>query len=334
MMPLVSVIVPVYKVEHYIRQCIDSILKQTYRNLEIILVDDGSPDSCGSICGEYAEKDKRIKVYHKENGGLSDARNYGVARAKGEYLGFVDSDDWIEPDMYELLVNVAEKNNADIVTCGIFNQHPNLTVAASDVEKAFDHEPVALLKDMINGKIAFYAWNKLYRKTCFSDISFPRGHVFEDIATMHKLFMKASTVVCISKPLYHYRVNRKDSINDTYSMDNLTDYWLAHKARYDYFAQDARFNTDAQIMNKLKQYCAVAIARTWRWCFASSSQEREEYASFFKEMQEFVTSLFPCFGVKGWPLFLRFSIFMARFNNALVFALLHYLNQVYRRVRG
>ncbi len=334
MEPLISVIVPVYKVEPYIRQSIDSIVNQTYRNLEIILVDDGSPDICGSICDEYAAKDTRIKVFHKENGGLSDARNYGIARANGDYLSFVDSDDWIEPDMYEALVNVAEGNNVDIVTCGIYNEHPNRTVADSVVVKVFVHDAVHLLKDMINGNIAFYAWNKLYHKICFSDLCFPRGHVFEDIATMHKVFMKASTVVCISKPLYHYRVSRKDSINDTYSMDNLTDYWLAHKSRYDFFAQDARFNTDAQIMDKLKQYCAVAIARTWRWCFASSAQEREEYASFFKEMQEFAAVHFPCFGMKGWPLFLRFSIFMAKFNNTFVFALLYYVNQGYRRVRG
>ena len=117
---VISVIVPVYKVEQYLPQCIESIINQTYRNLEIILIDDGSPDNCGKICEEYAQKDKRIKVFHKKNGGLSDARNYGIARASGEYLAFVDSDDWIEPDMYEVLVNWIEDHQTDIVSCGFF----------------------------------------------------------------------------------------------------------------------------------------------------------------------------------------------------------------------
>ena len=117
---MVSIIVPVYKVESYLPQCIESIINQTYPNLEIILIDDGSPDACGKICDEYAKQDKRIKVFHKQNGGLSDARNYGVARASGEYLSFVDSDDWIEPDMFEVLVKVADDNKADLVNSTVF----------------------------------------------------------------------------------------------------------------------------------------------------------------------------------------------------------------------
>ncbi len=331
--PLISVIVPVYKSEAYLRQSIESILNQTYQNLEIILVDDGSPDACGSICDEYAIKDKRIKVIHKQNGGLSDARNYGVDRATGEYLSFVDSDDWIEPDMFEVLTKVAEENRADLINCGAFRSCSDRSAVNFEIDIKFAN-PIDSVKALIKGKIGAGAWGKLYRKSCISNISFPRGHVFEEYATVYKFFLQADTVMSIAKPLYHYRQGRKGSITETHTMANLYDYWLAHKSRYDYFLQDIRFNIDEVIINKLKYHCAGAIARTWRWCYENSAQEREQYASSFKEMQGFASSHFPCFGEKGWPLFLRLSIFLARFNNFYVFALLYYLNQVYRRVRG
>ena len=114
---LISVIIPVYKVERYLPRCIDSILSQTYKNIELLLIDDGSPDSSGDICDEYAEKDPRVRMFHKENGGVSSARNLGLDEAKGDYIGFVDSDDYIAPGMYEKLVELIEDNNADIAVC-------------------------------------------------------------------------------------------------------------------------------------------------------------------------------------------------------------------------
>lgn len=130
---MISVIVPVYKVERYIHQCIVSILNQTYQDLEILLIDDGSPDKCGEICKEYAKKDSRIKVFHTENHGLSAARNVGLQIAKGEYIGFVDSDDWIEPDMFEILLRRLEETGADISVCEIWREdveerHPGKSV--------------------------------------------------------------------------------------------------------------------------------------------------------------------------------------------------------------
>lgn len=297
------------------------------------MVDDGSPDACGSICDDYAQRDKRIRVFHKENGGLSDARNYGIDRASGEYLGYVDSDDWLESDMFTLLVKEAEKHRADIVACGIYKNYPDRTVAVPSIDAKYI-ELIDSVKALINGRIGTGVWSKLYRKTCFGDIKFPYGHVFEEYATFYKYLLKAGIVVSIAKPLYHYRQGRKDSITETRSMANLVDYWLAHKSRYDYFAQDERFNTDEEIMLQLEQHCVGAIARTWRWCYENTAQERRKYSSHFKEMQEFAVSHFPLFGRKGWPLFLRFSIFMARFDNMFVFAFLYYLNQAYRRVRG
>lgn len=121
--PLISVIVPIYRVERYLSKCVESILNQTYRHLEIILVDDGSPDGSGAICDEFAEKDSRIRVIHKENGGLSDARNAGIQVAGGEYLAFVDGDDWIEPDMYEAMLGLTEKYGAKLVCAGRYDEN-------------------------------------------------------------------------------------------------------------------------------------------------------------------------------------------------------------------
>lgn len=332
MKPLISVIVPVYMVEDYLTQCVESIRNQTYQNLEIILVDDGSPDSCGSICDSFARHDQRIKVFHKQNGGLSDARNYGIARATGAYLAFVDSDDWLEPDMYEELVHIAEDTGADIIICGYYDEYQKRRSKIGRIDNSFCNTN-ELVKKLICMGVNNGVWNKLYRKNCFNDTLFPKGRVFEDISIMYKIFLKVNRVSCITKPLYHYRRERNHAISQTYSMANLIDFWLAHKSRYDYFLQDDRFNTDYIIMEKLKEHCAAAIARTWRWCYSNTAREREQYASFFEEMQDFAASHFSCFGQKGWPLFLRFSIFMARFNNAFAFALLYHLNQGYKKMR-
>jgi len=327
---MVSVIVPIYKVEQYLPQCIDSIIGQTYRDLEIILVDDGSPDACGRISDEYAKKDKRVKVYHKENGGLSDARNYGIRMATGEYLGFVDSDDWIEPDMFETLVSTAEKNIADIVSCGFFREGPENTVVNSNDDMKFTNS-ANLVKALLRDDISVFVWNKLYRKSRFPQSAFSKGHVYEDIVIMHKVLLMATCGVNISKPLYHYRTNRSGSINQSRSMENLIDYWLAHKSRYDYFLADRQFNKDKEIIDKLRFWCALAIARTWRWCYSNTQKEIIKYSSFLEEMQSFAKNNLSYSDMKVWPLHLKFTIFLARFKNPFVFALLYYLSQMYRK---
>lgn len=330
--PLVSIIVPVYNVEPYLTKCITSIIKQTYRKIEIILVNDGSSDGCGKICDEFAKKDERIRVFHTENKGLSVARNYGMARATGDYLGFVDSDDWIEPDMFEVLVKQAEKDNMDIVHCGIYLEFPKKTVTVFGIEKYYNNS-TEFLKALIKGDITVGVWNKLYRKSCFKNIVFPEGHVFEDTATMHKIFTGINSAVGVSKPLYHYRKNRKDSIVQNYSMKFLIDLWLAHKSRYDFFLSNSLFSSDKELMEKMLYWCAIAIARTWRYCYASSTSERGKYEPFMKEMRDFALQHFPVFGMSDWPFFLRFSIFMTRFNRDFVFALLYFLCMGYKWMR-
>ena len=204
MNPIISIIIPVYKVEPYIHKCIDSVCSQTYQNLDIILVDDGSPDACGSICDEYAAQDRRIRVIHKENGGLSSARNAGMVSAKGDFIGFVDSDDWIEPDMFEMLYRNMAAENAAISACGYY-QHENekVSVCGDSADAVLtSHEAIKSVycRDGFN----FVVWNKLFRKELFCNLCFPEGRIHEDNFVMFQLLEAAQKIVIDMKPKYHY----------------------------------------------------------------------------------------------------------------------------------
>ena len=203
--PLISVIIPVYKVEEYLARCLDSVIGQTYRELEIILVDDGSPDNCGRICDEYAAKDSRIRVIHKENGGLSDARNAGLDIATGEYIGFVDSDDYIAPDMYEVLMQVLLQTDTDMSMCGMYEVYKNRTTPSCTGDKIEVLTPTEGLRTCIyEQKIKMCAWNKLYKKNVFVILRYPKGKIYEDAYIISDLFRVAQSASVIYKPLYYY----------------------------------------------------------------------------------------------------------------------------------
>ena len=214
MSELITVVVPIYKVERYLRRCVDSILLQTYKNLEIILVDDGSPDSCPLICDEYADIDKRVRVIHKSNGGLSDARNAGIEVANGKYIAFVDSDDYIDERMYEVLYKNLTDNNADISVCEFVKIHDGARIDSSPIK-----ESVKLfnkLQTMNNLYDDLYlqtvvAWNKLYKKDIFKSIIYPFGKINEDEYVIHLILNSANNVVYTNLQLYYY-VQRTDSI--------------------------------------------------------------------------------------------------------------------------
>ena len=204
---LVSVIVPVYNVEEYLCRCVDSILSQTYHNLEVILVDDGAKDNSGTICDDYAARDARVRVVHKENGGLSSARNAGIDIARGDYLEFVDSDDWIEPDAVESMVSMVLEHQVELVVGGRY-----------DVKAKTGQRKVGLCPpktEVISGEemvSRMFRWDncdsaapdKLFHRRLFSQIRFPYGKVCEDVPIMYKIVLDAGQVALLSKPIYNY----------------------------------------------------------------------------------------------------------------------------------
>lgn len=219
MTPRISIIVPVYKVEAYLVQCVESIRNQTFENIEIILVDDGSPDNCGDICDEYAKIDKRIRVIHKENGGLSSARNAGLRIAVGEYIGFVDSDDYIAPDMFEKLYHACVEKDVYLSACNYFY------VYGKDVHLEEESGNICVLnsEDFFrkilteDGRIEMVAWNKLYHKSVFEgmDEIFPEGKLFEDLGSMYKFVFAVKKIAYIDIGLYFYRRFRPGAITST-----------------------------------------------------------------------------------------------------------------------
>lgn len=214
---MISVVIPVYRVERYLEKCLDSVLNQTFKDLEIILVDDGSPDRCPEICDEYAKCDERIKVIHKNNGGLSSARNAGIEKASGEWISFIDSDDYIANDMLENLFNAASNAEADISMCNFLciDTDGNTSRFLED-RKLLENEIItgheALLRLFDKGHVCYtIAWNKLYRHKLFESIRYPEGKIHEDEFVIHHLYALARKVVCIDYTGYFY-VQRAGSI--------------------------------------------------------------------------------------------------------------------------
>ena len=208
----ISVIVPVYNVEQYLERCVDSIINQTYTNLEIILVNDGSTDNSGKLCDELAKKDERIRVIHKENGGLSDARNRGIEEANSDLVGFIDSDDYIDSDMYEILLKNLNNTDADLSMCALYDVYNNTPEAQVTNKETWELSSEQAIKMVMEAKIlSVTAVNKLYRKSLFSDLKFEVGKIAEDAFIMVKLLDKCKKIVATNEKKYYY-VHRENSI--------------------------------------------------------------------------------------------------------------------------
>ena len=204
---MISVIVPIYNVAEYLTKCIESIINQTYKDLDIILVDDGSPDECPQICDEYALKDNRIRVIHKENGGLSDARNAGLDIVNGEHISFIDSDDYIEPDMFEKMYTAMQSEKADICICGYkeVDYNGNIIKTVTQEKQTLSREEA--LKRLFDGNV-YYAimCNKLFAREVFDNkrLRFPVGKIHEDEFLAHHLYNECKTVSVLCESLYNY----------------------------------------------------------------------------------------------------------------------------------
>ena len=279
---LVSVIIPVYNVSRYLPQCFDSVISQTYRNLEIIVIDDGSTDDSGSICDQYAEKDDRIHVIHSDNRGLASARNLGLENVRGEYISFIDSDDWIEPHAIDTFLKTAIMTEADIVNARYCSEYVGRTVHRP-IGKKDSH--IYFGKDILSafaeGKFGNVVWNKFYRAECFRDIRFPDGHNYEDIAIVWKIMKILSEsggmVTALSDELIHFRV-RTSSISHTYALNNVTDSWNAYLAKY---------KTMPDYQNKLLVECFRPIRRMWMNYCSYSKEDKAEAQKIIREMHSF-----------------------------------------------
>lgn len=220
---LISVIVPVYRVEAYLDRCVRSIVGQTYQDLEIILVDDGSPDQCPAMCDSWTEKDSRVRVIHKENGGLSDARNAGMAAAAGEYISFVDSDDWIAPEMLERLINALERDDSDIAACAVEmvwedgRASSYLTVRRNLVLDTYQAQRALLKETALKQPV----WYKLYRKETIARILFPVGKYHEDVFWSYQAVGNARRVSLIDYVGYFYFQRAGSIMGEGYSLKRL-----------------------------------------------------------------------------------------------------------------
>ena len=234
----ISIITPVYNVENYIHRCIDSILGQTFSDFELILVDDGSPDDCGAICEEYAAKDGRIRVIHQENRGQAAARNRALDMARGEYIAFVDSDDWVHPQFLEILYRNAREKQADVSVCG----HRKVTEAvpfqevglAADVLSGGDFVRMGLTGQIQNR--VWLLWDKLFRAECFADIRMPEGRINEDNATVYRVLYEAERVAFCDEALYFYFYNESSTVNQRFRRKHL-DWLLVPEEMIEYFSE-------------------------------------------------------------------------------------------------
>ncbi len=243
MTPLVSIIVPVYNVENYLPRCIDSLIEQSLKDIEIVLVNDGSTDSSKKICEEYKKKDKRIILINKTNGGLSDARNAGIDIATGEYIAFVDSDDYIHKDMYKILLKVLIDNNSDIVESDyemVFDNEKNINIENNDINgnklKIYNKKS-AVVSTILDHHLRTYVWNKLYKRELWETIRFPKGKIFEDAFTTYKVVNKCSKVVKIDRKLYYYYQRQDSIVNSKYSVKKL-DHCVALEEMMEYMEKN------------------------------------------------------------------------------------------------
>lgn len=238
MKDLISIVVPIYNVEKYLERCVSSIINQTYKNLEIILVDDESPDKCAKLCDDFACKDSRVRVIHQKNKGLSGARNAGIDIAKGEYIAFVDSDDFIAENFIEYLYSAIKATDSEIAVCkyeyvksDIMTQSVKSIALSSNDLKKHTYNAAELIANMYIPDGAFYvvAWNKLYKKSLFDDIRYPEQRIHEDEATTYKLYYKAKKGVFVDRYLYGYFVEGESITRKEFNLKRLDWEWAVYE---------------------------------------------------------------------------------------------------------
>lgn len=282
--PKISVIIPVYKVEEYLSQCVESVLNQTYSNLEIILIDDGSPDNCPSLCDKYSEIDSRVIVIHKENGGLSSARNIGLDIATGEIISFIDSDDWIDSDMFERMMDLKIQTGANIVSCDWISTDGTNEYEKTALFKEYGKTPLSrqITKEILLDRIGSYVWNSLYDSECWKDLRFPEGRLYEDLAVTFLAFEKADKISFLDASLYKYRINN-EGISRTPNPLKYYHMFLGFLEHYDY-----AFKYYPEIS---RECCSVAIDRTiLAYACACTIGRNTDLVQHSNELKQFMNS--------------------------------------------
>ena len=279
----VSVIVPVYNVQSKLRKCVETLLGQTYTDLEIILVDDGSTDMSGKVCDEFAEKDPRVKVIHQKNKGLCAARNAGLKIATGNYIGFVDSDDWVKRDMYEYLVKKLEKYEADIVSCRYYrvSEGKNTSSLCSGHDIVMTEQEA--VRELVNRPLLrSMFWNKLFKREVLDGFKFPVGRIYEGTVSMHKTFEKAEKIVLLGEPKYYY-ANNEGSIINTKNVKNGIHYALSYIDRYNYLVGDY-----PDLQYKMMEDAVSAIRKLRYACLHMSEKQAKKFSKELEKIREFM----------------------------------------------
>lgn len=271
---LVSIIIPVYKVEQYLQNCLNSVLVQSYTNWELILVDDGSPDRCGSICDEYAQKDNRIKVVHKENGGSSSARNVGLDVMTGEFVSFLDSDDFWHPDYLKILMGYFNIEDVDIAQCDFVRGEETIFPASSQKESYLVYNNYSIFTSEA-AKIIM--WGKVYRAKIFKGIRMPEGLINEDDWTTWKLYYQAKKITVTNRPLYYYTYNSSSIMGINKKKPNLS-YFGAYEERINYFRKNRE--------KDLEDVSHMQLCKSLILLYANdmlTNEQREEIRKRFRE---------------------------------------------------
>ena len=306
--PLVSIIVPIYNGERYLRQCIESIVNQTYQNWELLLIDDGSTDNSATICDEYIA-DKRIKVEHKKHGGQTKARNEGLKKAKGEYIGFVDCDDWLEPNMYETMVHTILSHGCDAIVCGYIEEYTTYKKHINADGELVIYDDSDALKLLLEDKIGSYLWSMLFSRSLIqepmADLS-----VYEDHATIFKWISHARKVAILHQALYHYR-QLQGSCLHSYNSKKYSCFFQAIKERHQYVINQ-NLLPDWEMENR-KQYVRGCIKLTKDIARAAKNDEQSKklIKSIKKELQLYMPIKCQEIGTKYY---LRLLLLMANVN--------------------
>ncbi len=288
--PLVSVIIPVYNVLPYLREALDSVINQSYRNLEILIVDDGSTDGSGAVCDEYLY-DPRVRVIHQENRGLSGARNTALELMTGEFVAFLDSDDAMRPDMIRQMVQAAEREGVDVVICGFDRIKTEGPLAGAEVLEircppTAMLSPAEALNHLMTGELTHNAWGKLYRSYLWKGVRFPEGHVYEDVHTTCRTLEKSSRIQLLSERLYLYRI-RSGSIIRTHTLKNYQDLMFAHRVHEDFVnRRRGEVFSDRSIRAFMDQNQCILELTYAEWTPLIPAEDRAEWVALRETLLE------------------------------------------------